>query len=537
MESAASGPVVQTTAGKIRGFEIDGTKIFLGVPYGAAPVGPDRFRRPRPPEMWSEIRDARRFGPAAMQFPEDPSATSLPPETEFSEDCLTLNVWSPGTSGDRLPVMVWLHGGGYRTGGTGVRAYDGARLARHGQVVVVSCGYRLGALGFLAHPDLAEDGSSGNWGLFDQRLALEWVRDNVSQFGGDPGRVTIFGESAGGNAVCLHLAARADPRLFHRAIAQSGSTKVEDPDAAAARAERMAELLGCGKVRGLRDMPASALRNAQAEIEGAVQGMAFLPLVDGAFLTGDPLALVREGSAASVPVILGTNLDEWRLFQRHLDPGGRTIDDRQLLRRAQRSFGEAAGEIIECCRREREAACRGTVPGGVVAGGAVAGGGGGPDRRIDPGALWYAIAGDAYFLLPMDRMREAMHAGGGSVWSYLFTWPSPGEGGWLRACHTLEIPFVFGTLDGSADLAEFTGSGPAARALSDQMILAWSAFARDGDPARVGTVPWPAWDPEGKATLMIGSDVGVALAPQARELETLAAHLPDASLRLRIESG
>jgi para-nitrobenzyl esterase len=325
--------------------------------------------------------------------------------------------------------------------------------------------------------------------------------------------------------------------LFHRAIAQSGSTKVEDPDAAAARAERMAELLGCGKVRGLRDMPASALRNAQAEIEGAVQGMAFLPLVDGAFLTGDPLALVREGSAASVPVILGTNLDEWRLFQRHLDPGGRTIDDRQLLRRAQRSFGEAAGEIIECYRREREAACRGTVPGGVVAGGAVAGGGGGPDRRIDPGALWYAIAGDAYFLLPMDRMREAMHAGGGSVWSYLFTWPSPGEGGWLRACHTLEIPFVFGTLDGSADLAEFTGSGPAARALSDQMILAWSAFARDGDPARVGTVPWPAWDPEGKATLMIGSDVGVALAPQARELETLAAHLPDASLRLRIESG
>jgi para-nitrobenzyl esterase len=137
----------------------------------------------------------------------------------------------------------------------------------------------------------------------------------------------------------------------------------------------------------------------------------------------------------------------------------------------------------------------------------------------------------------MERMREAMHAGGGSVWSYLFTWPSPGEGGWLRACHTLEIPFVSGTLDGSAELAEFTGSGPAARALSDQMMLAWSAFARDGDPARVGTVPWPAWDPEAKATLMIGSDVGVALAPQARELETLAAHIPDASRGLRIESG
>jgi hypothetical protein len=147
----------------------------------------------------------------------------------------------------------------------------------------------------------------------------------------------------------------------------------------------MAELLGCGKVRGLRDIPASALLNAQAKIEGTVQGMAFLPLVDGVFLTGDPLALVREGSAASVPVILGTNLDEWRLFQRYLDPGGRTIDDRQLLRRTQRSFGEAAGEIIECYRRERKAAHRGTVPGGAVAGGTVAGGGGGPDRR--PGRI------------------------------------------------------------------------------------------------------------------------------------------------------
>ena len=517
--------VVETAAGAVRGIEQDGgVRAYLGIPYAQPPTGPRRFAPPRPAEGWTGIREAIAFGPAAAQLPEDQSATALPPEAAYSEDCLSLNVWTAAAGDDQLPVLVWFHGGGYRTGGAAIAAYDGRFLAREQRVVVVTCGYRLGALGFLCHPELADEadggrgelagGVTGNWGLLDQQAALAWVRENIGAFGGDPGRVTIFGESAGASAIGLHLTARSVSGLFHRAILQSGSPKLDYPDAAAELAERLARDVGCADVRGLRQVPVADLLAAQAAIEGPGKAMTFLPVLDGGYLSDDPLPAIAAGSAGDVDVLIGSNADEWRLFQRHLDPKGRDLTAEQLSRRVQRYLGEGSGEVIEAYRRSREQTGQST----------------------DPGSLWFAIFGDAYFRVPTERLRSALAAGGSDVFGYLFTWPSPGQDGWLGACHTLEIPFVFGTIERTAELAEFTG-GASGRGLSRQVMRSWASFAADGRPADDGLGRWPAWDDEQRRTMVIGESSRVVAAPDDERLRLLQRHLPDATRGVRITTG
>ncbi|HVW39968.1 MAG TPA: carboxylesterase family protein [Amycolatopsis sp.] len=496
--------VVSTPGGELRGRSDGRVAEFLGIPYGAPPVGGLRFAPPRPASGWRGVRDALAFGPAAPQLPETESATALPPSVPQDEDCLTLNVWTPAGHGDRLPVLVWFHGGGYRTGGPQVQAYHGANLARHSGVVVVSCAYRLGVLGFASHPALGEQ---ANWGLRDQLLALEWVRENIAAFGGDPGAVTIFGQSAGAGAVSIHLACSAGTGLFHRAIVQSGAPKVDFPDEAAELAERLVHAAGAEDVRDLRTMPPARLLELQKQLEGKAQAMLFMPVVDGSVVTGPPLELLA--GAPPLPALIGSNADEWRTFA-GLDAKARDLTGEQLRRRLLRHFGDATDELVEVYRTER----------------------GRRGEASDPSSLWFAIFGDAYFRLPTQRMLEAL--AGRDVWSYLFTGPAGMS--WPGACHLLEVPYVFGTVDRTPELAEFTGASPEVARLSRRFMTAWAAFATSGDPSSEGFGPWPKWEPGRRATMIIGDRCGPADAPNRAELDVLERAATDPARGVRVRN-
>ena len=321
--------VVEVRGGRVRGVERDGIWSFSGVPYAATPAGERRWRPPAPPVPWAGIRDCDRFGPVAPQamgfMDQALSGGGEPPESD--EDCLNLNVWTPGLDGVRRPVMVWVHGGSFMTGTGSSGLYRGGQLARTEDVVVVTINYRLGLLGFLAHPALDEPGQtwldgrewtgSGNWGLADQVAALVWVRDHIAEFGGDPGNVTLFGESAGGMSVSALLAAPAAAGLFHRAVVESGPPYTCTLEVATERAERLAAHLGLPCTRAsLVGVPAEQLVAAGTDYveAGADAGLLMTPVVDGGLLAEPPEEAVVAGSAASIPLLIGTNRDESAFF-------------------------------------------------------------------------------------------------------------------------------------------------------------------------------------------------------------------------------
>ena len=292
--------VVKTTAGAVRGARDGGIEIFKGIPYAAPPVGPLRFRRPAPAAPWDGVRDALEFGPSCPQPPERPEGWA--PEPSLSEDCLYLNVWTPGTGeGERRPVMVWMHGGGYSIGSGSWPVYDGTALARRGDTVVVTLNHRLGILGYLHLKELAgpEFASSGNAGMLDLVAALEWVRDNIAAFGGDPGKVTIFGESGGGAKVSTLIAMPAARGLFHRAAIQSGpGLRVKPPEQAAELARTIAGEI-CGGAFDLQKMqaaPVERLREAQGKL-GRSAVFAFSPVLDPEVIPEHPGDAIRNGTA------------------------------------------------------------------------------------------------------------------------------------------------------------------------------------------------------------------------------------------------
>ncbi|MGH9286147.1 MAG: carboxylesterase/lipase family protein, partial [Acidimicrobiales bacterium] len=414
-----TGPTVETKYGRLRGRREGPVVAFRGIPFGRAPAGPLRFRPPQPPEPWAGARPAVDYGAAAPQLlgqvpmlPGDP--------TETDEDCLTLNVWTPGLDGARRPVLVWIHGGAF-IGGSGANVlYRGDRLAARGDVVVVTCNYRLGALGFLAHPDLRdpETGAAGNWGLLDQVAALDWVRDHVESLGGDPGNVTAFGESAGAMSVGTLLAVPAAAGLFHRAILQSGAPVVVGLDQAAATAEVLLRELGVdggtGRLAALGGLPAEAVVKAQSALlkRGIGQGLPFTPVVDGAVVPRPPLAAVAGGCAPSVPLLAGTNRDEATFFAAS-DPRFLTLDEAGLREWLAVTMdpdrAEAAVAAYRAARAER----------------------GQPVRPID---LWTAIETDRAFRAPAMRLLDAQRPNQGAVYAYLFAWETPVLGGALGAC-------------------------------------------------------------------------------------------------------
>lgn len=489
----------ETRSGVVRGSIEDGLVVLRGVPFAAAPTGPLRFEAPRREASWAGVRDATRPGPASPQRSSIVMRMLGLEDVAQDEDCLTLQVWTPGLDTSRRPVLVWLHGGAFTSGAGSLPVFDGATLARRGGVVVVTVNYRLGALGFLAHPDRFANGEvAANFGLLDQIAALAWVREHAERLGGDPGRVTVFGESAGAMSIGALLAAPAARGLFQRAILQSGAAhNVSSRDAALRVAAIVRDAVGGSEagVEALRALPVETLLAAQQRaIDEAwrLEGLAFQPAVDGRVVPRPALEAIGDGSAAGVPLLIGTNLDEWRLFAL-ADAKLRDLDEAGLLRRLVRvppgatpDPQQLAGEAVEIYRGARA---------GV--------------RPTDPAALWLAMQTDRVFRVPAIRLaeRQLRHA---PVFQYRFDWPSPALGGLLGACHGLEVPFVFGTLDHerAGDLA---GRGPAARALSERMQDAWIRFAAHADPG------WPAYDLERRATQRFADECGVEHDPMAAE--------------------
>ncbi|MFD6529338.1 carboxylesterase/lipase family protein [Streptomyces sp. NPDC060184] len=447
--------IVTTLHGAVRGVRENGVTVFRGVPYAAAPVGARRFRAPEPPERWAGVREAVAFGPTAPKRPYDPPLDALLPDPEVpGDEWLNLNVWTPGPERTGLPVLVWMHGGSLLHGSSAVPVYDGTAFARDG-VVLVSVNYRLGIEGFAVLPD-----APANLGLLDQLAALEWVRDNVAAFGGDPGRVTVAGESAGAVSIAALLAAPRAAGLFRRAVLQSGAPDARTPGAGRRTTELVARRLGVpATAAALAAVEPSALLAAQSEVTRGGNPLtgrnAFQIVVDGDLLPRDPAEALREGAAAGVDLLMGTNTEEYRLW---FVPSGLTERlGRVRLRLALLKFG-VPGATARVYRANR------------------------PDAT--PGELLGALATDLLLRVPLNVLADARTGAPGRTYLYEFGWPSPVRR--LGACHALEIGFVFDTL-AQPDAVALAGPH-APQELADAMHAAWVRFAATGDPG------WDAWD-------------------------------------------
>jgi para-nitrobenzyl esterase len=471
-----------------------------------------RWAPPQPELPWSGVREALQFGVSAPQRPSVVMRMLGMDGVAQDEDCLTLNVWTPAPLGShggeqeeaRRPILVWLHGGAFAAGSGSMPVFDGARLARRGDVVVVTIQYRLGALGYLVVPELLERGEAGaNFGLLDQIAALAWVGEHAERLGGDPDNVTVFGESAGAMSIGALLGAPAARGRFHRAILQSGAAHNVTPlDGALRTAALFREALGedARDLDALRKLPAASILDAQQHAADQswrhVDGLAFQPVCEGprpgAVLPQPPLAVVAAGDVAEVSLLVGTNLDEWRLFGL-ADQKLAAIDDDGLVRRVLRAPPRGVEDAAAFARRAlatyRNARSRRVAP-----------------LPAEARDLWIALQSDRVFRIPALRLLDAQHPHQPRCYAYLFTWAAAAMDGRLGSCHGVEIPFVFGTLDEPRS-AQLIGDTPAARQLSERMMDAWLSFARSGDPG------WPAYDGVSRATLVLGPECAVESDP------------------------
>jgi para-nitrobenzyl esterase len=469
--------IVATRSGKVEGFERDGVHVFRGIPFAAPPVGPRRWQPPVREEAWEGTRDATSFSAQSAQTEFGLTKIMGQAQPPYSEDSLYLNVWTPGCDDERRPVMVWIHGGAFVWGAGDTPWYDGTKFARHGDVVLVTINYRLNAFGFLHLADLFGErfAGSGNAGILDQIAALEWVHECISAFGGDPDRVTIFGESAGAASVGTLLGTPSARGLFGGAIPQSGAASwIASRERATEVARNLVSKLGVGTdADALLAAPTDAILAAlPAFREDGANALPFQPVVDDTVLPERPMDAITSGNAAGVRVLTGTNADEMTLFT-VADPAIGALDDAGVANRMRNAFGVAGVKVFESYRARRP----GTTP---------------PE-------LWTQLATDGVFRIPAIRLLEAQ-AAHAPVWSYFFSFASPVFGGVLRSTHALEIPFVFDNLDrGGAEM--LTGSGPERQAIADAMHRAWIAFARDGNPNHAGLPEWPQYDLERRATM------------------------------------
>jgi para-nitrobenzyl esterase len=466
--------IVATSYGKVRGRVEEGVARFLGIPYAAAPFGANRFREPVAPEPWDGVRDAFEYGPTAPKPGYPPVFAALLPDPEMpGEDCLNLNVWAPvGAHG--APVMVWVHGGAFRNGSGAVEHYGGTSFARDG-VVCVTFNYRLGLEGFVQLP-----GAPANRGLLDQIAALEWVRDNIAAFGGDPGNVTVFGESAGAMSVITLLS--LDLGLFHKAIAQSGGGQVvqTEDDALRVTAELAAKLGVPPTAEAFAGLDARAAIPAQAELADELtanpdparwgrstvaSGLPYVPVLDGELLRKRPVDAIADGAGHNVPLLTGTTTEEYRLFV--VPPG------LAPLITAERLDGILSRRGFDPALARRYGANR---PGATH------------------GDVLCAIITDSFFRIPTYRVAEGR---GQNTHVYEFAWRSPVQE--LGACHALEIGFVFDTL--GAPGSSLTGPNPPQQ-LSLLMHRAWVDFATKGDPG------WPPYDTEARPVMVFDGDGG-----------------------------
>jgi para-nitrobenzyl esterase len=490
--------VAETTAGKVRGVEVEGIKIFKGVPYGANTTGTNRFMPPAPVPKWTGVRDALEYGPSAPQT--EPGArrnasdlavagAGLPQE---GEDCLVLNVWTPALDdGRKRPVMLWCHGGGFSSGSGSSPITAGLNLARRGDVVVVTINHRLNVLGFtyLGEPGGPEYSASGDVGMLDIVRALEWVRDNITRFGGDPGTVTVFGQSGGGRKVATLLAMPEAKGLFHRAIIESGATlKLVERDQATRVAAELMKTMGLDKTR-VRDLQMAPLDKVMAayfetmrrmNVDQMTQG--FSPTVDGKAVPQHPFFPAAATVSPDVPLMLGSTRTELtssaaaELF---------SLSDAAMRKRIGDLIGAGAGSTIDAYTRANPGA--------------------------SPSDLYFLIASDYRYSGPVmtiaDR-RSALRRG--PVYLYYWRWETPVDGGRLKSPHTIEIPFAFDNIKAATRL---TGGGAEAMALADRVSDAWIAFARTGNPSTPKLPAWTAYNSADRPTMVFNTQSAVVNDP------------------------
>jgi len=490
-----------TFSGPVKGREENGIIAFRGIRYGAPPTGADRFKPSRRPQPWTNLHDATEYGASAMQMSmgladaaeasplKDALAPILPQsgdKARESEDCLFLNVWTPAINdGRKRPVMVWLHGGGFAAGSASWPVYNGAALARNGDVVVVSINHRLNVFGYLYLGDLAgmEYLQSGNAGMLDIMLALWWLRDNIAHFGGDAGNVTVFGESGGGLKVSTLLAMRSARGLVHKAIIQSGpGIRCLSRETATENARAILNELGLSLPKDLatlREMPAGRLVEAataaqrKATAEGRQLWLA--PVMDGMTMGGHPFEPVANPLAAKVPLLIGHTRDEGTFFIA-TDPKFGKFAREDVMARAETMARGKAKELVAALE-----ACRpGATPTQLIA------------------DLWTATWAFAGTVIIAER-KAAQEP---PVYAYMLEWPTPVAGGVLAATHALDVPLVFNTLE---DARAFVGKGGAPERLAELMQAAWIAFARKGDPNCPELPEWRPYEAERRATMLLNA--------------------------------
>jgi para-nitrobenzyl esterase len=513
----AGTAVVEIESGKIAGAVIRNIHSFKGIPYGATTDGQNRFRPAQKPKPWTGIRSSRQYG---LVCPQDKGTGRLNDEEAFmfqwqdsveGEDCLRINVWTPGINDNKKrPVMVWLHGGGFSAGsGHDTLMLDGENLARRGDVVVVSLNHRLNILGFL---DLSKYGEkyaqSGNVGMLDIVTALEWVRDNIAVFGGDPGRVLIFGQSGGGAKVSTLMGMPSAKGLFHRAVVQSGSFALSN---AQDRSQKLADLilvelgLGAATVDRLQSLPYADLRRASEDvmrranppfdattnIRRMAASLTFGPVIDGkalpSMLFGDKAPTI----SADVPMIIGTTLNEFATGMNN--PDFKLMTEAELETKIEPLYPSRAKKIISAFRHGTPVA--------------------------KPYELWSRIASAPVRQAAVKQATVKAALNGAPAYLYWFAWQTPMFDGRPQAFHCAELPFVFYNTDRCATM---TGGGPDARALAGKVADAWIQFARTGDPNHKGIPNWPKFTPKTSPTMVFDNKVQVELNPDALELDSIA---------------
>ena len=491
MSDSMQAPTVTVQGGVLEGRRSGGVCAFLGVPYAAAPFGADRMRPPQPVVSWTGTRDATEYGPTAPKGDYPPQYQKLFPEVVIAGDeCLNLNVWTPDPQSSGLPVLVWIHGGSFMNGSGSVGAYDGTAFARDG-IVCVTINYRLAAEGFL----FLDDGVA-NLGLLDQLAALRWVQDNIAAFGGDPGRVTVAGESAGAMSVTTLLAMPKAEGLFAQAIAQSGAAAhTLPPDLARTVGGYLADALGVAPTRdAVKQVPLETLVHAAAELVVEVQTtpdpakwgqlalslLPFAPVVDGTVLPAHPLEAFGAGQAGGIPLMIGSNRDEARLCLVAAD----TID------------------LIDDATLTGATAAYGLTPDGLAVYRANR-----PDASA--GDLLAAVISDWFFRIPALRVAEARAGAPAPTWVYRFDHPEPAANRRLGACHAVEIPFVFDTT-ARDEVWPLIGDTPSS-ATAEAAHRAWVSFITEGAPG------WSPYDPATRSTGLFTDKLTQASDPSGDE--------------------
>jgi para-nitrobenzyl esterase len=491
----AAGPVVETKCGKVRGASADGVHTFKGIHYGASTDGAARFMPPAPPKPWTGVFDALQYGTMAPQNLSAATGSDIRVAMGdifgpggVGEDCLVLNVWTAGLRGKR-PVMVWLHGGGYTGGSDGAPTYDGTNLARKRDVVVVGINHRLNVFGYLYLGRVGGEKyrDSGNVGMLDCVLALEWVRDNIARFGGDPENVTIFGESGGGGKVSVLMAMPPAKGLFHKAIVESGSTlRVSTPEEADAAARKFLTQLKIAPehVDDLQKVPMNDMLAALRAMTGP-NSIRLGPVVDGRSLPRQPFDPDAPAQSASVPMLIGTNGTESTALLGIADASLFSLseaDMRSKLKSYLRLTDDSQlDSLIAVYEKDRP--------------------------NSSPSDIYFAVTTDRMMRMNAITQAERKAAQGAApAYMYIFDWRSPVLGGKLRSPHGIELAFVFDNTDKTTGM---NGTGADLVPLAEKVSSAWAAFARTGNPNVSGLPHWPSYDTRSRATMIFNDECKV----------------------------